>query len=108
MSNIGMEDTNDTGIPIRVTFLFIFTVIKGQNHDVGMCARIHGVLSTSHIVRSIVDSKDFVPVYTVVDERDASSFLIRKIVVISVGFLTKDLREKVVLKTGKKILVYIV
>jgi hypothetical protein len=108
VSNIGMEDANDTGIPIWVTLLFVFAVLLGQNHNVGMCARVHGVLSASHIICSIVDSKNFVPVYTIVDEGDATSFLVRKIVVFSVGFLTKNLREKVVFKTGKKILVYIV
>jgi hypothetical protein len=64
MSNIGMEDTNDAGIPIWV-FLF---VLVGQNHNVCMRARIHGVLSTPHVIRGIIDSKDFVSVHTIVDK----------------------------------------
>jgi hypothetical protein len=108
MSNIDMEDTNDVGIPIWVTFLFIFVVPVGQNHNVGMCARVHGVLSTSHIVCSIVDLKNFVPIYTIMNKSDATSFFICKIVVSSIEFLTKNLRKNVVFKTGKKILVYIV
>ena len=78
MLNIGMEYTNDSGIPVWVPFLFVFAVLAGQNHDIGMCARVHGILSTSHIICSIVDSKHFVPVYTIVDKRDGTSFLVCK------------------------------
>lgn len=108
MSNIRMEDANDAGIPVWVTFLFVLFVLVGQNHNVGMCAGVHRVLGTSHIVRSIVDTENFVPVYAIVDKRDATSFFIREIVVFSLEFLTKDLSEKVVFKTGKKVLVYII
>jgi hypothetical protein len=49
-----------------------------------------------------------VPVYAIVDERDATSFFICKIVLFSVEFLTKNLCKNVVFKTGKKILDYTV
>jgi Na+/proline symporter len=101
-----MEDTNDTGIPIWVTFLFTLFIFRftRQNHNVSMCAGVHGVLSTSHIVCSVIDSKNFVPVYAIVDDRDATSFFIREIVVFSFKLLTKDLSEKVVFKPGNKVL----
>jgi hypothetical protein len=105
VSNIGMEDTDDAGIPIWVTIPFVFVDLAGQNHNVGMCARVHGVLSTSHIICSIVDSKNFVLVYTIVDKRDATSFFICKIVVFSIESLIKNPRKNMVFETGKKILV---
>ena len=101
-----MEDTNDAGIPIWMTFLFALFIFGfvGQNHNVGMCVRVHGVLGTLHIVCSIIDLKNFVPVYAIVDECDATSFFVRKIIVFSFEFLIKDLSEKVVFKPGNKVL----
>jgi sulfite exporter TauE/SafE len=43
-------------------FPVVFVVLVGQYHNVGMCAGVHGVLSTSQIICSIIYSKDFVPV----------------------------------------------
>jgi hypothetical protein len=104
VSNICMEDTEDTGVPIWVTFLWILFIFMGQNHYIGMCARVYRVLSTSHIICSIVESNDFVPVYTIVDKRYATSFVVCEIVIFSLEFLTEDLGEKVVFKSSKKIL----
>jgi hypothetical protein len=72
-----------------------------------MCARVHRVLSTSHIVCSVVDSKNLVLVYTIVNEGDGASFVVCELVVFSIEFLANDLSEKVIFKPGKKILIYI-
>ena len=107
MSNICMEDTDDAGIPIRMMFLLVLFILVGQNHNVSMCARVHRVLSASHIVCSVIDSKDLVLVYTIVNEGDGASFVVCELVVFSIEFLAKDLSEEVIFEPRKKVLFYI-
>jgi hypothetical protein len=80
MTNEGMKYTDDTTIPIRMAILFI---LVGMDHEVRMRPRIQGILRAAQIVRSIIDTKNFVLVQSVVDERHIPTFLVREGVLIA-------------------------
>ena len=55
MHDLGMENTKDTSIPVWVS---IWTSFLGNNHDIAMCSRIHGVLVTAYVISGVVYSQN--------------------------------------------------
>ena len=79
-------------------------ILIREQHDVAMCARIQGILSTSNIVGCIVDSDDFVLVHSITDERDLAAFFVREFRVAAVELLAVEPLKDIVFESRNKIL----
>lgn len=70
----GMEDANDTAVPVCLWFVGacrrVLVIFMSEYHEVGMCPRIEGVLSTSYVVRGVVYPHNLVAKDAMVDEGD--------------------------------------
>jgi len=69
MMDICMVNPKDACIPVRMWFLVLLFILWRENHDVPMSGNsgIDGVLGLAHIVCRIVDTKDLVSVYRVLN-----------------------------------------
>jgi hypothetical protein len=62
MSNIGMVGIKNTSVPVRMRIIILIFIFGGQDHYISVTRNtwMHRVLFTSHVVRRVIDTKDFV------------------------------------------------
>lgn len=78
LAYICVEDSNDTGVPVRVC---IFRVLR-QKHYVGVVPRVQGILISSQVVCCIIEADYLVYVQTIPSNINFAAFCVRKLVCI--------------------------
>jgi hypothetical protein len=67
-----MEDTQNASIPVWMCITFSFW---RKNHNVAVCAGVHGILAAPDIIGCVIYSENLGSVHPVVDNLDGISLL---------------------------------
>lgn len=94
-------NAEDTGVPkgMRAGGL-----LGRQNHDVGLCGGVNGVLVSSHVVGREVNSEGLDAEYLVVNDSDSFTLFFGVLSFVPVEVATKESREQVVVELGNEAL----
>lgn len=80
-----MEDVHDPSIPVGVgTGIDFGLILSTQNHEVGVVAGIEGVLCSADVVGGVIDPKNFVEVYPVVNEGNTPALLVSERFIVGI------------------------
>jgi hypothetical protein len=55
MHDLGVKNTEDMSIPV---WMSIWTGFWGNDHDITMCSRVHGILVTAYIISGVVNPQN--------------------------------------------------
>ncbi len=103
MLHVGVEDTENSGIPIQMRVACILVLLQ-CHHDIGVCTRIKGVLSSSKVASCIVDTNDFMLIDPIVYNNQGPPLRIRVFTFVTVILITREPCKKVILELRYKIL----
>ena len=93
---------NTPRIPERMGSRFL---LRRNNHHIRMCARIHGVLITAHVIGGVIDTENLGGVDMIIEDMNCVSFFIGKFnVIITLKIMTQHSAKKVILQLRDKFL----
>jgi len=106
MSNIGMVDSKNMSVPVRIWIVILSFIFGRQDHYISVTCNtgMHRVLFTPHVVRRVIDTKDFVLEDCIALNDDCTTIRWGKVQFIAIVFVAEELRQKVVFEAGKEIL----
>ena len=68
MTDVGVVDSKNTGVPVWVGIVILFIIFWRKNHNIGTFrkARVERVLFPSQVISSVVYTKDLVAVNDII------------------------------------------
>jgi hypothetical protein len=104
--HVGVKYAEYFGIPVGMRFR-ISVVFMGQNHDKGMSAGVDRILSATHIIRCVIDSKDVMAIHAISKQHHFLSICVGKRVLIAIVWYILVAGQQVVLQSWYKLLILI-